>query len=89
MTGRQAESLRWAAVNRRKQLGKVFWTECRGRCVSLPSHGLTTAYMPSRSVTLHIPRCIRDATGLERKQVKKLLEEIGALRTALESHNSR
>jgi hypothetical protein len=37
---------------------------------------------------VHIPRCILDSTGLNGRQAKQLLEEIGALRKALESHNS-
>jgi MarR family transcriptional regulator, organic hydroperoxide resistance regulator len=38
-----------------------------------------------RARALRIPRCILDATGLELKRAKHLLEEIGALRKALES----
>lgn len=36
-----------------------------------------------------IVRCVRNATGLEDKQVKELLDKVGALRKALESRNSR
>jgi MarR family transcriptional regulator, organic hydroperoxide resistance regulator len=36
-----------------------------------------------------IVRCVRDATGLRDKQVKALIAEVGALRKALESQNSR
>ena len=36
-----------------------------------------------------IVRCVRDATGLRDKQVKALIEEVDALRKALESQNSR
>jgi DNA-binding MarR family transcriptional regulator len=36
-----------------------------------------------------IVQSVRDATGLRDEQVTKLKEEVDALRTALESHNSR
>jgi DNA-binding MarR family transcriptional regulator len=36
-----------------------------------------------------IVRCVRHATGLQNSQIEQLLEEIGALRKALESHISR
>ena len=36
-----------------------------------------------------IVRCVRDATGLQDKQVKPLIEEIDALRKALESQSAR
>jgi DNA-binding MarR family transcriptional regulator len=36
-----------------------------------------------------IVRRVRHATGLQNKQVEQLLEEVGALREALESHTSR
>jgi hypothetical protein len=37
---------------------------------------------------VNIPRCILDASGLDGGQAKRLLEEISALRKALENHNS-
>jgi MarR family transcriptional regulator, organic hydroperoxide resistance regulator len=49
---------------------------------------LTEAGRKLRQRALHIPRCILDSTGLEFKQAEHLLEEIGALRKALESYNS-
>ena len=36
-----------------------------------------------------VVRCVRAATGLRDKQVKALIEEVDALRKALESQNSR
>lgn len=36
-----------------------------------------------------IVRSVRNATGLEEKDLKKLIEEVNALRTALESRNPR
>ena len=36
-----------------------------------------------------IVRSVRNATGLQDKQMEQLLEEVGALREALESHTSR
>lgn len=36
-----------------------------------------------------IVRCVRKATGLQDKQVEELMEEVDALRKALESHTSR
>jgi DNA-binding MarR family transcriptional regulator len=36
-----------------------------------------------------IVRCVRNATGLQEKQVKELLEKVGTLRRALESQNPR
>jgi DNA-binding MarR family transcriptional regulator len=36
-----------------------------------------------------IVRSVRDATGLQDKQVKELIEEVNALRKALEKRNSR
>jgi DNA-binding MarR family transcriptional regulator len=36
-----------------------------------------------------IARCVRNATGLEDKQVKELLDKVGTLRKALESQNPR
>jgi DNA-binding MarR family transcriptional regulator len=46
---------------------------------------VTEAGRKLRARALHIPRCILDATGLELERAKHLLEEIGALRQALES----
>jgi len=46
---------------------------------------VTEAGRKLRACALHIPRCILDATGLELERAKHLLEEIGALRQALES----
>jgi MarR family transcriptional regulator, organic hydroperoxide resistance regulator len=50
---------------------------------------LTEAGRKLRERALHIPGCILDATGLELKRAEHLLEEMGALRKALESHNSQ
>ena len=41
-----------------------------------------------RQRAVNIPRCILDASGLDGTQAKRMLEEIGALRNALESHDS-
>jgi DNA-binding MarR family transcriptional regulator len=49
---------------------------------------LTEGGQKLRERALHIPRCILDATGLDLKRAGHLLEEIGALRKALESRNS-
>jgi DNA-binding MarR family transcriptional regulator len=46
---------------------------------------LTEAGRKLRERALHIPRCILDATGLDLKRAGHLLEEIGALRKALQS----
>jgi hypothetical protein len=35
--------------------------------------------------SLHVPRNIRDTTGLDGNQVKRRMEQIGALRQALEN----
>ena len=37
---------------------------------------------------VNIPRCILDASGLDGMQAKRLLEEVSALRKALESPNA-
>jgi DNA-binding MarR family transcriptional regulator len=49
---------------------------------------LTEAGRKLRQRAVNIPRCILDASGLDGAQAKRLLEEISALRKALESHNS-
>jgi MarR family transcriptional regulator, organic hydroperoxide resistance regulator len=41
-----------------------------------------------RQRAVNIPRCILDASGLDDGQAKRLLEEISALRKAVESHHS-
>ena len=50
---------------------------------------LTESGRKLREQALHIPGCILDATGLELKRAEHLLEEMGALRKALENYNSR
>jgi MarR family transcriptional regulator, organic hydroperoxide resistance regulator len=50
---------------------------------------LTDAGRKLRQRAVHIPRCILDSTGLNGRQAKQLLEEIGALRKALESARHR
>ena len=49
---------------------------------------LTEAGRKLRQRAVNIPRCILDASGLDGGQAKRLLEEISALRKALENHNS-
>jgi DNA-binding MarR family transcriptional regulator len=49
---------------------------------------LTDAGRKLRQQAVHLPRCILDATGLNGRRAKQLLHEIGALRKALQSHNS-
>jgi DNA-binding MarR family transcriptional regulator len=49
---------------------------------------LTDAGRKLRPRAANIPRCILDASGLDGGQAKRLLEEISALRKALESHPS-
>src|SRR6266404_1831121 len=49
---------------------------------------LTEAGRKLRQRAVNIPRCILDASGLDGRQAKRLLEEISALRKALESHHS-
>jgi DNA-binding MarR family transcriptional regulator len=49
---------------------------------------LTEAGRKLRQRAVNIPRCILDASGLDRGQAKRLLEEISALRKTLESHPS-
>ena len=44
---------------------------------------LTDAGRKLRQRALHIPRCILDATGLNVRQAKQLLEQIGALQKSL------
>jgi hypothetical protein len=34
-------------------------------------------------------RCVHNATGLQDKQVKELIEDLDSLRKALETHNPR
>jgi MarR family transcriptional regulator, organic hydroperoxide resistance regulator len=46
---------------------------------------LTDAGRKLRQRALHIPRCILDATGLNGRQAKQLLEQICALQKALAS----
>ncbi|MCC6776539.1 MAG: MarR family transcriptional regulator [Hyphomicrobiales bacterium] len=48
---------------------------------------LTDAGRKLQKQASDIVRRVRQATGLEDKQVKRLLEEVGALRLALDSHN--
>jgi MarR family transcriptional regulator, organic hydroperoxide resistance regulator len=50
---------------------------------------LTEAGRKLRPRALRIPECVRDATGLEGEQVRRLTREIGALRKALHSWISR
>jgi MarR family transcriptional regulator, organic hydroperoxide resistance regulator len=50
---------------------------------------LTEAGRKRRERALHIPRCILDATGLDLERAGHLLEEIGALRKALDSYSSQ
>jgi DNA-binding MarR family transcriptional regulator len=50
---------------------------------------LTQAGRKLRQRAVNIPRCILDASGLDGRQAKRLLEEISALRNALESHHRR
>jgi MarR family transcriptional regulator, organic hydroperoxide resistance regulator len=47
---------------------------------------LTEAGRKLRTRAAHVPGSIRDATGLERKQIKQLMGDIGILRAALERH---
>jgi DNA-binding MarR family transcriptional regulator len=49
---------------------------------------LTEAGRKLRQRAVSIPRCILDASGLDGTQAKRLLEEIIALRKALESRHS-
>jgi DNA-binding MarR family transcriptional regulator len=49
---------------------------------------ITEAGRKLRRRAVNIPRCILDASGLDGGQAKRLLEEISALRRALENHNS-
>jgi MarR family transcriptional regulator, organic hydroperoxide resistance regulator len=49
---------------------------------------LTEAGRKLRQRAVNIPHCILDASGLDGRQAKRLLEEISALRKALESHHS-
>jgi MarR family transcriptional regulator, organic hydroperoxide resistance regulator len=49
---------------------------------------LTEAGRKLRQRAVSIPRCILDASGLDITQAGRLLEEISALRKALESHHS-
>jgi MarR family transcriptional regulator, organic hydroperoxide resistance regulator len=46
---------------------------------------LTDAGRKLRQQALHIPRCILDATSLDRSQAKQLLEQVSALRKTLAS----
>jgi DNA-binding MarR family transcriptional regulator len=50
---------------------------------------LTEAGRKLRPRALRIPEYVRDATGLEGEQVRRLTREIGALRKALQSRISR
>jgi DNA-binding MarR family transcriptional regulator len=50
---------------------------------------LTEAGRKLRLQASSIVRCVRDATGLQDKQVKTLIAEVDALRKALEGPNSR
>jgi MarR family transcriptional regulator, organic hydroperoxide resistance regulator len=49
---------------------------------------LTEVGRKLRQRAVNIPRCILDASGLEGRQAKRLLEEVNALRKSLESHHS-
>jgi len=49
---------------------------------------LTDAGRKLRPRALHIPQCVRAATGLEGEQVRQLTREITTLRKALESHTN-
>src|SRR6267154_3168720 len=49
---------------------------------------LTEAGRKLRQRAVSIPRCILDASGLDGNKAKRLLEEISALRKALEGHQS-
>jgi DNA-binding MarR family transcriptional regulator len=49
---------------------------------------LTEAGRKLRQRAVNIPHCILDASGLDGGQAKRLLEEINALRKALETHQS-
>jgi MarR family transcriptional regulator, organic hydroperoxide resistance regulator len=48
---------------------------------------LTEAGRKLRQRAVNIPRCILDASGLDGGQAKRLLDEISALRKALECHS--
>jgi hypothetical protein len=50
---------------------------------------LTEAGRKLRQRAQHIPRRILDATGLDRKEAKRLVEEVCALRKALQGLNLR
>jgi len=50
---------------------------------------LTDAGRKLRLQASGIVRSVRDATGLQDKQMDQLLDEVGALRSALESHTPR
>ena len=49
---------------------------------------LTEVGRKLRQQAVDIPSCILDASGLDGRQAKRLLEEVNALRKALESHHS-
>ena len=49
---------------------------------------LTDSGRKLRQGAVGVPRCILDATGMDGKESKRLLTEIGALREALEKYHS-
>jgi MarR family transcriptional regulator, organic hydroperoxide resistance regulator len=49
---------------------------------------LTEVGRKLRQRAVNIPRCILDASGMNSRQAKRLLEEVSALRKALENHHS-